>query len=390
MQDRTRGDRGVDPSVGAAVKIAFIGDLHIGNHRSYGGPLVAGLNDRCRAVLGALERALVWANSQGCTDAVVLGDVFDTPKPLPQQLAATRRALGTFSGAVHLLLGNHDRVSAELGDHALGPLHEVAEQAGLEANVFVYDTPTVIGDSTVSMLLCPFDARPVLEWLPAELENHGRHMRGRARVVCGHFGLWDRAQAGAQPWLAGSADAVEAQAVATVLGAADVSRLYVGNYHTPHRWQIGEVVLEQLGALVPTGFDNAGHEYGQVVTWPEGDRVLVPGPRFVVVSGLASLQVAADRARDERCTLYAEWRCAPDSYEDVTAACAAFGQVEGLHVDVRIDRQHAREQAQRAAGAARRSETLVEAVHEYVAKCGLLAQVSREDVLSEVKRFLNC
>lgn len=377
------------------MKIAFIGDCHFGNHRQYGGELQQGMNERFRMTLRALSMALAWAAEQGCTDVVIAGDVFDTPKPLPQQLTAVREVLLEFSGAVHLILGNHDRVSELRGDHGLGPLS--LEDIG--DGIVVYDRPAVIGDSTCRLLLCPFDARPVKEWLPKVLEQ--ACWGSGPRLVCGHFGLWERAQASSQPWLTNAADAIEVQEVAALLARHGVEELYVGNYHTHFRWTFDGVRLHQLGALVPTGFDNQGFNYGRVETWPDDQRLLVGGPRFVVVASGAELGAAAARAEAEGCVLYADWRVAPEAYEATLEAAAGTMTGEspieggpllplGSVVEVHVDRKFSKLRAAEAAGAARASETLIEAVHAFVQKAEMPPHVSRANVLEHVRRFLRC
>jgi hypothetical protein len=384
------------------MRLAFIGDVHLGNHRQYGGDVVCGMNARFRTILRALDEAIVWANDQGCTDLVILGDVFDTPKPLPQQLAALRSSLVLFHGAVHLLVGNHDRVSGESGDHGLGPLRTLADGG----NIDVYDEPTWIGDSTVEVLLCPFDARPVKEWLPPLLENktaiasaHGQ--RAPETIVCGHFGLWEHRQAGEQPWLTSAADAAEVDWVARLCSQHAVDHLYVGNYHTHFRWTTHGVFLHQLGALVPTGFDNPGFSYGVVETWPDDKWTLIPGPRFVVVSSGEELGKAASKADATGCFLYADWRVSPEGYTaTVEAAEATMLGVDpvsgepllpqGSIVEVHVDRKFSKLRAAQAAGAARSSETLTEAMHAFVSKHPMPPHVSREAVLEHVRRFLGC
>lgn len=375
------------------MKIAFIGDVHLANHRYQGGELKAGLNARFRTTLRAVEEALGWAESQGCTDVVILGDVFDTPKPLPQQLAALRVVLASFSGAVHVLVGNHDRVSSEEGDHGLGPL-------SLDG-VFVYDKPSFIGDSTVQVLLCPFNDRPVKEWLPSLLKDtKWGYFNGQAqRLVCGHFGLWDRQHAASQPWLTNANDAIDVETVVPMLAAHQVKHLYVGNYHTHFRWEKDGVTLHQVGALQPTGFDNPGFAYGVVETWPNDAHTVVTGPRFVVVGSGAELAKASTRADEEGCWIHADWRVAPEAYAETVEAVAMLQ--EGEHpidggpilrgtVEVHVDRKYSKLRAAQAAGAARSSDTLIEAVHAFVEKHPMAPHVSRENVLEHVRRFLGC
>jgi calcineurin-like phosphoesterase family protein len=383
------------------VKIAFIGDVHLANHRYQGGDVKAGMNARFRTTLRAVEDALVWAESRGCTDVVILGDVFDSPKPLPQQLAALGAVLRSFAGAVHVIVGNHDRVSGEEGDHGLGPLALADDGEGIH----VYERPTVIGDSTVRVLLCPFNDRSVKEWLPGILDEVWKEeardtaLGQEQRIVCGHFGLWDRQSAAQQPWLANAPDAIDVATVAALLAKHDVKHLYVGNYHTHFQWVKDGVTLHQVGALQPTGFDNPGFSYGRVEEWPSGGYTIIPGPRFVVVGSGSELGSAANRADEEGCWIHADWRVAPEAYVETVEAAAMLQ--EGEHpidggpilrgtVEVHVDRKYSKLRAAQAAGAARSSETLIEAVHAFVEKHPMPPHVSRENVLEHVRRFLGC
>lgn len=97
--------------------ISFIADTHIANHRRFAGESRACINVRCHTTLNSLEQAVESARGT----LVVLGDIFDTVRPEPQVIAAVQLALWE-THTTFLLLGNHDMVSTQPGDHALGPL----------------------------------------------------------------------------------------------------------------------------------------------------------------------------------------------------------------------------------------------------------------------------
>src|SRR5882724_6254079 len=103
------------------MRIAFVADPHIANFPAHGGPAIAGINRRCQLTLDTLELAAAKANALDCECFVVLGDLYDTTRPLPQIETAVRKRLSKFDGFVLLLMGNHDRNSGLAGDHALGP-----------------------------------------------------------------------------------------------------------------------------------------------------------------------------------------------------------------------------------------------------------------------------
>jgi len=118
----------------------------------------------------------------------------------------------------------------------------------------------------------------------------------------------------------------------------------------------------------------------------------------VVVSSGAELGAAAQRAHQEGCVLYADWRVTPEAYEATLDAAAALDPIReeepmlpaGSVVEVHVDRKFSKLRAAEAAGAARSSTTLVEAVHAFVEKAEMPLHVSRENVLEHVRRFLRC
>lgn len=360
----------------APLRIACIADLHLHNHRYAGGEVVAGVNDRCRAVLAAVEAAAAKAREEGCSALIVLGDVFDTPRPLPQQLVAFHEAFGTFLGRVILLVGNHDRVSDEPGDHALGPLVPWAT---------VVERPRLLDFGLESVLCLPFDTRPVLEWLPGELTRHAG-----ARVVCGHFGLYERAQLSAQPWLAEAHDAVAVEDLAPLLAECGVEQLAVGNYHGARSWSLCGVQLLQVGALVPTGWDNPGQRgYGGVQVIELGckpHRHELPGLRFVVVHSEAELAQQQHEARVVGNQLHVDWRCAPEEFL-AAQLVAERGRETGTRIEVHVERKHAERRALQAAVAARSTSSLGEAASAYVMSQAF-TEVEPSRVLGHVRRFL--
>ena len=143
-----------------------IADVHLANHKAFGGALDAGLNARARAVVTALrdvrdhfERA-----NAGPSELIVLGDLFDTHHPSPQLVDAVMGAINqSYDVRVHMLVGNHDAASVAPGDHAMIPFRHLT---GYE----VHDRPAVVttrgGDELV---LVPYQPGIAREWLPEAL-----------------------------------------------------------------------------------------------------------------------------------------------------------------------------------------------------------------------------
>lgn len=367
------------------MKVGLVGDVHLGNHRAYGGALSVGLNDRAAYILEALESAKRQALAQGCERLVIAGDVFDSTTPLPQQL----RALGdTLMGIdTVLLVGNHDRVSRLPGDHALAPLIGWSQ-------LHVIDRPGTRG----TWCYLPFDTEPPLRQLAMAIGGAG--VFTGPRFVVGHFGLYDFPDA--PPWMREARDAADAMQIGKFLHEHNVSHLFVGNYHSAARWRYEAPGYErvthliQLGALVPTGWDNPGLEgYGGLVVFDtdtlELQRFEVNGPRFLKVHGLhdTSRHFLADLPYSSGgCPRYVRWTVA---LEDVSAAEAIAADLlcEGpVYVEVLPDGKQIERAALSAANTARAQDTLASAAAGFVDQLALPEGIRREAVHDNTRRLL--
>lgn len=259
--------------------VAICADLHFGNHRLFGGEMIAGLNDRFRMCQQVLQKAIAVANNKQCGVFAVLGDVFDTTRPSPQMIAAVASELRNFRGEVVLVAGNHDKASDAPGDNALAPLSP-------EFRV-VDDDPYELINSRIRFFFAPYKSGPAPLWI----EDYKSRMQtivptstGR-NILATHVGLITKKT---PPWLRVCADAVDAPAA-----KSDI-QIVAGNWHA-------HAVINdscQVGALVPTGFDNPTpihHEdpYGSLMIYGpthQNTRHVVPGPRFHIVDFVASMR----------------------------------------------------------------------------------------------------
>lgn len=384
------------------TRVAFVADVHLANHRRFGGLAESGINRRARLVLGTLEAAGRMATDAGCSLFLVLGDLFDTERPTPQLVAAAQAALPRMRCVV--LAGNHDVASSAPGDHALGPLAPVAE---------VVDSPRILVHEDCALALVPYLPGSADELVPTALAQLLARRRPRLPTLLGfHAGIRDKET---PVFLEGAQDSIEVGRLYEAMVECRVWSAAAGNWHDRRRWDFdalddrarAEVVVQilQVGTLCPTGFDNAlglaqlalGEDpYGWLGIWDSATGELsslqVPGPRFFVADGLDELRELVDS-----CSGRIEWpgpsfllvRVAPDE------AQAARGVIEGLVVrgvfeagDFEIDRQSRREQAASAAQAARRSETLVEALAAFVKRAPFEGSVDRMRVLARAKNYL--
>lgn len=312
-----------------ACRIAFVADVHVGNHGVMGGPRVVGVNRRAAETLAILRAAYDRAVELGASAFVVAGDLFDVDDPEPQLLAEVADILAGPIPTV-LLVGNHDQHTNAPGDHALGPLAAVPGIRVVDRPEAVVVYPrnpppgqprTVRPGATGAVLLCvPFvNARAATVITDALAELAARPGLHAARVcVVAHAGGIDDAT---PVFLRDAHDALPVERLNIILDTATrppAALAVLGNWHQHRAWAFhadaagapygtAEAphanVVVQCGALVPTGFDNPGAApglYGSLIVWdtpadgapPEADadttprvyRIEIAGPRFVTLT----------------------------------------------------------------------------------------------------------
>lgn len=364
------------------MKLAFVADVHVGNHRRHGGPMLSGLNDRCRlsaAVLDAARRRAAELDAE----FFVLGDLFDSSRPEPQVVAAVQRAL---LPSAHVLLGNHDMVSTARGDHALGPLD------GYEG-ISVYESPQVLSfdDDKVEVIMVPFQPGPAAEWLPQVMERLSVSLedsgRVQARVLCLHLGIIDE---NTPPWLRGADDAVPLELVQKLSMDLGCDAVLAGNWHSRQFWlTAGRYQIMQVGTLCPTGWDNPGLEdYGTLAVFDSETGLLshteIPGPRFVKLR--AGQQTVGSTFGNQ---IYVQMVAGTEERQQSEAVLSAQrdkGRIVGY--EVVPDDLESETAARSAAFAARSSETFDQALAAFVREMPLEDGVEREHVLSLSRKYI--
>lgn len=347
------------------MTLSVIADVHLANHARFGGLVRRGVNQRAQHILDVLDAAVLAAPPG---DLFVLGDLFDVAKPEPSLIAAAQAVFSQRSDlTVRLLVGNHDQTSESPGNHAMAPLSPVAE---------VYEVPTYLhpDKGRPAVLVVPF-AAPMAPALDEAVLTHAHLLKERPWVLLGHWGI---AADDSPVYLREGRDVValsRLQEIAvefpTLLGVA------AGNWHT--RWMggirppgFGPVL--QVGALVPTGWDNPGPTgYGTLARWDQGwvSREL-PGPRFVT-----------SVADAERVT-----KAGGVPYLRLRGEAAPEGlKVAGLVVEAGDDAE-VTAAARTAAAAARSADTLEGALRAFVEAMPVPEGVSRLDVLAKARGFL--
>lgn len=360
------------------MTVAFIADVHLANHRRFGGPSIGGVNRRCRHILDALDAAVRTALERGAQAMVVCGDLFDTAHPHPQVIAAAQAALAPMP-RVFLLMGNHDMVSDQEGDHALGPM---AAAGNCEV---VSGGPVLRRVGDVELVLVPFRVGEAIDLITEDVLLLGLHPKpvDRVRVLCAHAGIRDNTlgpygDAPSKAWQFTAKDAVDVSAARGVAELAGADVMVVGNWHTAERWLgDGHPTLVQVGALAPTGFDNPGlHDYGGLtLVGGMSDFSVdlrgydVAGPRFLVTGGGGQIVDQVTAARAAGCRPYVSLRCGDVVEYRAAKAWLDDARKSGDVVDGEVLLEHAARAAATAGdiAAARSSVGLRDAVDAYVA-----------------------
>lgn len=376
--------------------IAFVADVHLGNHRLFGGRTTGGVNDRAHAIADVLgEAARIAARHKA--PLVVLGDLYDVANPTPQIVTEASRALhdATAGGLTPILLmGNHDQVSSQDGDHALGP-HE--------GECLVVENPRVIhGDAMegTELGLIPFRPGRAEDWLRSAVDGLSwSNKRGCPRVLCIHLGIRDD---DTPAWLSSAHDSVPITLLDEIAAEHKLAAIVAGNWHGRKLWRRTfngwSYKAMQVGALVPTGFDNPGADgYGTLALFDPRDVSLrheeIPGPRFQTLTGLPDVRTFDSERRLKTRANREKWfvraRVLPSDEEAARFVLSlALGDNVLAGYEVETDTTAATVEARTAATVARSAATLAEALAGYVNEMPLDDGIDRAAVLSRARSYL--
>jgi DNA repair exonuclease SbcCD nuclease subunit len=336
------------------------------------------------------------ALEKGAESLFIAGDLFDAVNPPPQLIFHTIQALKRKNLSIFVLAGNHDRASDQKGDHALGPLSSVHK-------FNVVETPEIIdiGDKTVAAIpFLPGHAPDYLEQVVRELGAP------EGSVLCLHLGVYDDKT---PDYLRNSHDAVPASLVFKICREHGFPAAVVGNWHERRVWKGKDgTIIQQVGALAPTGWDNEGIKpYGGVAFWT-GDRIVMetaPGPRFLKLKskkGLKSLQTLLETVNGEAdpslphvgCSFYVRAVAKKGEEDEIRSKIEQLRSNAGESVfpafEVIADAKKAEEAAKQAAISTKTAgENLADAVSAYVKNMD--APMSfKDEITRRALSFLNC
>lgn len=372
------------------MKIAAVADVHAHNPRRLAGAVERSLSRRCRDTLRVLERAYALAHREGCSHMLVLGDLVDSTSPEPQligQLLQIVHEARIRWGIVSILLvGNHDQESDQEGDHALAPFVPFGKDA------IVVETPSVLPMDGFDLILLPHAAAPPAPKRLASLLT-GLTRPSRPAVLGMHAGISDD---NTPHFLQGSADSIDVSVLRRAMIGAGVNVTLAGNWHDRREWRSGPSTVIQVGALVPTGFDNPGLDgYGGVAVLDSSDMTVtvhtLEGPRFLPVSGLDALKelLPSGAVSIPERRVYIRVTVQPDEMKAasdiITGAHKAGLIVSGEVIPDGTDRVVS---ARKAASAARSASTLTDALNGFVNTMPLEEGVGRGEVLEKCRGFL--
>lgn len=366
------------------TKIAFVADVHLANHRRYPGHVESGINGRARLVLDTIEWSAKEARSRDCSAYAVLGDLFDTAKPTPQIIRAAQKALTMAGRNVILLLGNHDQVSDQDGDHALGPMTPMAD---------VVDVDDVVPVGGADLVMVPFRPGKADEWFPEAVKALETKESNGERILCLHLGIRDEET---PYYLANAEDSISADMLFDVMEHHGIKYAAAGNWHEQRMWQADGMTIHQVGTLCPTGFDNPGlTDYGFMSVWDSETGVFepihVPGPRFVKARTEEEFERAmAYHVRsdvDPHCTCFVEY--VGPKFTEAAAQILEYRD-EGWIADGAAypDKKEEGKKAAKAAKAASSAENLDKALGAYIEEMPLDEGVDRKEVLAHVRAYL--
>lgn len=317
------------------MKVFLTADGHIGNHGKNGGPMTAGLNERCRHSLAPFDHVNQLAHSVRLEEEaahVHLGDLFDYVRVEPQVEAAVMESCErSTSVRMAMIVGNHDQKSAAPGDHAMAPL----ARTGVE----VVDTePVWIKFGTMLFLMIPFQEGPASVWLP-EVIKEAYKLRPAKLVnaklaLCFHLGISDR---DTDYFLDGADDSVSLDLVSEIVDTYKFSYVFAGNWHKHEWWTLGDedsdeaCEVVQVGTLAPNRFCDHKGRYGcAALLDTETGKIEIAdihGPRFVVTKGIQELM---EFLQDPNAAQVRALKYARPLYLSATVSAANVAQAEQM------------------------------------------------------------
>lgn len=202
------------------MKTLIVGDTHFANHQAMGGPVVRGVNRRCRELVETLVRIV---RESECQRVIQLGDFFDNPRQPASVVDYVIESLLPLGVEWHIMAGNHD-ISSFSAPSAVAPLRHVR-------GFHVHENIEKLDDSYALVPYTSLGVAESVKQLP------------RADYTLMHYGLSDG------PWSFDYANAHEVRRRSTAHG----TQFICGHEHTP-QVSAFETVHTLIGAMSDLNF----------------------------------------------------------------------------------------------------------------------------------------
>lgn len=185
------------------MKVVIIGDIHLGAGYSFGRPdFETGINSRLLDYEKTLSNIITHTISKNIELCIMVGDIFETRTPSPQQIVIFYKQLKRLSDAgitTYIIMGNHDYIKTRKITSSLDPLKEIHIP-----NVSLFTDIDLVSftDSqkeTLNVLLMPYRNRQSydkasnddasFEMAREISEAKAKAVEGSPILLCGHMML---------------------------------------------------------------------------------------------------------------------------------------------------------------------------------------------------------
>jgi DNA repair exonuclease SbcCD nuclease subunit len=389
------------------MKIAFFSDVHIANHKRlndipfFEDAAISGINVRCAVACGVLDRALTAALANNCDEVFIEGDLFDGARPEPPVIAHVMRILEAHEDLnINILLGNHEQVILDTGNHALGPL-------AFLKNVRISTKCNSIDLTDAEVWQIPFRDIVDFEASLADMFTGGKKKEKSFRILGCHLGIWDSQT---PAWGHAGTDAIAIERLIELCKKYQINAVMAGHWHRHVRWQpVGGIHIVQMGCLCPTDWRDAfaNNEVGKIIivdthnNLARGflagdslriDTIEIAGPRFVSCEKTGDLELTNLISLSEKHNFVFARAIGTEENGGMRAVSEWLNTLKEdktiLGGEVLPDNQANQIQARTAATLARCETRLAESLAVFVKNMPMEEGVNRDKVLALSKKYL--
>lgn len=334
------------------MRSGYIGDVHLSTKPWPGKIVHPNPPARFDVGLHTFRRAMEFLYSGGATNAVQLGDMFDTTRIAWQYVKHVAEAVAKSSGLeVGVIAGNHDMSVS--GNRDTGPCAFLPTADLMLLDIFCVD----------------FVPGRDLEHLLVQIQDNISSID----VLACHIGV---ATDDTPDFMRASHDVIALTTLGELCSELAIRHVFAGNWHTPRTDTHLGVTVHQLGVLNPVGFGDGGFNRGRIALYDHTSGIVeyitVPGVRFVEINSPAEIACIPNDPGMEwlclRIVVPLEDYSDADAQVRLLAALAPAWLLEKLiSIDVRPRRAEVRDRAITAVSTTSESLGVDAAVHAYCA-----------------------